>query len=183
MLVAPLAGADDYAYKAAAWTTAYTTTVNSVVTATQLGHDPAGRLTQWTGQLHGPESWAYDPNGNIISNTGFISDAIRTTVFTYSGTIPNEVLQAQHTSGLGVESRTYDGHGNTTSIASTGGVKCRARRCYYPFWNHARAFSLSANQAVGKIAGPSTASEPPASIVLGAPAGTTKANFRMPAAP
>ena len=91
-VASPLNSAYYYAYNAATWTTAYTTKVNGTETAAQLGHFPAGRLTQWTGQPHGPESWAYDPNGNLISDTGFISDAIRTTVFTYSGTIPNEVL-------------------------------------------------------------------------------------------
>ena len=40
-----LNGAYDFAYNAATWTIAYTTTINSGVTATQLGHESAGRLT------------------------------------------------------------------------------------------------------------------------------------------
>jgi YD repeat-containing protein len=115
----PLSGSFDYGYNGAGWTTAYTTTVNGAVTATQLAHDDLGRLVQWTGQLHGPESWAYDANGNVVSNTEFISDAFRTTVYTYSGSIPNEVLLSQQTRGLGSEYRTYDAQGDTTSLTST----------------------------------------------------------------
>ena len=87
-------------------------------TATQIGHNALERITSWTGQIHGPESWAHDGNGNIISNTEFISDAIRTTAFTDSQTTPNQ-LDQQQTQGLGVEYFTYDQHGDTTSLTST----------------------------------------------------------------
>src|SRR6266852_6024021 len=51
------------------------------------------------------------------------------------------------------------------------------------FRNQSSACCRSENQAVGKIAGPSKASLPPASMVSGKPAGTWKANFLAPAAP
>ncbi len=107
-----------YGYNAVGWTTGLTWTVNGAVTTTQLQHDAQGRLTRWAGQLNGPETWSYDGNGNIISNTEYLEGMQRTSVYTYSPSVPNEQLQG-HTNGLGVEYRTYDHNGDTTSITST----------------------------------------------------------------
>ena len=123
-----LNSAYDYAYNGAGWTTALTWTVNTtgtdMVTATQLAHDSLGRLTSWTGQPHGPESWAFDGHGNIIANSEFISDAIRTTAFTYDLTLPNQ-LDQQHTAGLGVEYFGYGRSADTTSITIGGAARSR----------------------------------------------------------
>ncbi len=108
----------DYGYNAVGWTTGMTWTVNGAVTSTQVTHDAQGRVTGWSGQPHGPESWNYDGNGNILSTNEYMDGAYRTSVYTYSATLPNEQVQG-HTDGLGVEYRGYDGNGDTTSITST----------------------------------------------------------------
>ncbi len=113
-----LASAYTYGYNAVGWTTGLTTTVNGAITSTQIQHDAQGRLTHWTGQVNGPETWSYDANGNIISNTEYLQGMQRTSVYTYSPSVPNERLQG-HTDGLGVEYRSYDHNGDTTSITST----------------------------------------------------------------
>jgi len=108
----------DYGYNAVGWTTGMTWTVNGAVTATQIAHDAQGRVTGWSGQINGPESWRYDGNGNILSTNEYMDGASRTSVYTYSATLPNEQVQG-HTDGFGVEYRTYDQNGDTTSITST----------------------------------------------------------------
>ncbi len=108
----------DYGYNAVGWTTGLTWTVNGAVTTTQVAHDAQGRVTRWAGQINGPETLGYDANGNIISNTEYLEGMQRTSVYTYSASVPNEQLQG-HTDGLGVEYRAYDGNGDTTSITST----------------------------------------------------------------
>ncbi len=108
----------DYGYNAVGWTTGMTWTVNGAVTSTQVTHDAQGRVTGWSGQPHGPESWNYDGNGNILSTSEYMDGAYRTSVYTYSATLPNEQIQG-HTDGLGVEYRGYDNNGDTTSITST----------------------------------------------------------------
>ncbi len=113
-----LNSAYDYGYNAVGWTTGMTMTINGAITATQIQHDAQGRLTRWAGQINGPEAWGYDGNGNIISNTEYLEGMQRTSVYTYSPSVPNEQLQG-HTDGLGVEYRAYDQHGDTTSITST----------------------------------------------------------------
>ncbi len=107
-----------YGYDALNRLTALTTTVNGAITSTQFIHDAQGRLTQWSGQVNGPEMWSYDGNGNIITNTEYIGGMQRTSIYTYSATQPNEEI-AGHTAGFGVEYRTYDANGDTTRITST----------------------------------------------------------------
>ncbi len=82
-----------YGYDALSRLTALTTTVNGAITSTLFQHDAQGRLTQWSGQVNGPETWSYDGNGNIITNTEDIGGMQRTSVYTYSPSVPNEQLQ------------------------------------------------------------------------------------------
>jgi len=67
-----LSSAYDYGYNAVGWTTGMTWTVNGAITSTQIAHDSQGRVTRWAGQINGPETWAYDGNGNIVTNTEYL---------------------------------------------------------------------------------------------------------------
>lgn len=60
---------------------------------------------------NGPNAWGFDGDGAVISTTSFINGALRTTVFTDSTTLLQNLLQ-QHTDSLGVDTYSYDGNGN-----------------------------------------------------------------------
>jgi len=113
-----LNSAYDYGYNAVGWTTGLTWTVNGAMTTTQITHDAQGRVTQWSGQPNGPETWSYDANGNSTRNVEYQLGSLRATTNTYSASAPNEWVQS-HTDGLGIEYRTYDANGDTTRITST----------------------------------------------------------------
>jgi YD repeat-containing protein len=67
---------------------------------------------------NGLQTWAYNGDGNITNTYGLVAGAARTTVYTYSATQPNELMQ-QRTDGFGVVADTRDGQGNLTSQTST----------------------------------------------------------------
>jgi YD repeat-containing protein len=117
----------NYAYDGANRTTALTITDNGVAQSEPITLDAAGRIIGWTGP-NGPNSWAFDGDGDVISTSSFINGALRTTAFTYTipptPTIPQELLQ-QHTDGLGVDTYTYDGNGNVVSEVSTDPITSR----------------------------------------------------------
>ncbi len=106
-----------YGYNAAQQVSAITLTDNNVAQSAPVTHDAQGRLTGWVSP-NGPNSWGFDGDGDVISTTSYINGALRTTVFTYSNTLPKQLVQ-QHTDSLGVDTYSYDGNGNVVSEVST----------------------------------------------------------------
>lgn len=98
----------NYGYDAAQQVSALTQTDTGLAQTQPVTHDAAGRMTGWSGP-NGPNTWGFD--GDVMSTTSFINGALRTTVFTYSNTLPQELVQ-QHTDTLGVDTYSYDGNGN-----------------------------------------------------------------------
>lgn len=109
----------DYGYDGANRTTAITVTDNGISSVEPITHAVANWITGWVGPgSNGLQNWGYNGDGSVISNTSFINNGFHTTVYTYSATQPNELVQ-QHTDSLGVDNYTYDNQGNVISEVST----------------------------------------------------------------
>ncbi len=106
--------------------TSSTTTLSGTDT---ILHDAEGRLTNDTGPQvvasGGVYHWAYDQNGNILSQVG---DDGAPVTYTYSPNVPNEVQTMVMGNGQPTSFYHYDVHGDTTSI--TDGAKINTQIAY-----------------------------------------------------
>jgi YD repeat-containing protein len=117
----PLSSSYDYGSNAVGWTTAVTTTINTVnhgkPVVQTLTHDALGRLTQ-SQSGSSTQSWTYDGNGNLTTS---VTNGVTTTYGYNNSLTPNE-LQTVSRAGQPTIYYTYDKNGDTTSITNTSTI-------------------------------------------------------------
>jgi len=114
-----------YGYNALGWITR-TTTLSGTDAMT---HDAQGRVTAETGPqvvaTGGAYHWAYDQNGNMLSQIG---DDGAPVTYTYNSSVPNEVQTMVMGDGQPTSYYGYDTNGDTTSI--TNGARINTHIVY-----------------------------------------------------